>query len=220
MFRKHWRKPSFWRWWWRNRVPLEGRVAAGVAVLALLLAGGWLASGRLSRAEAKSDSGPFVLETTVERLITVREQGKLVKKLVPVVRRVLVQRTRTQFGTQMVTMPGQTRVVREPVVKYVPQVHERVVQVNGKTRTIMETRLVPVTSVQTRTQTNLVTNQQTVVDQRTVTERQTDVRTAVVTETAPPRTVTQTPPPETVTRTETETVTVTRTETLPPETVT
>jgi hypothetical protein len=186
----------------------------GVVLLALLLAGGWLASGRLTRAEAKSDSGPFVLETTVERLVTVRERGKLVKKLVPVVRRMVVRSTRMQFGTQIVTEPGRTHLIRESVVKYVPRVRERVVRVNGKTRTINETRLVPVTTVQTRTQTT--TNQQTVTDQRTVTERQTDVRTAVVTETAPPRTVTQTPPPETVTVTET----VTRTETLPSETVT
>ena len=51
-------------------------------------------------------------------------------------------------------------------MRYVPVVHKRTVLVNGKTKTITETRLVP--TVKTQTLTNVVTNQQTVTNQSTV----------------------------------------------------
>ena len=51
--------------------------------------------------------------------MTVREKGKVVRKLVPVVKRILVKRatqyrTETHYGTRFVTTPGGVRVVREP----------------------------------------------------------------------------------------------------------
>ena len=62
-------------------------------------------------------------------------------------------RTQTFFGTQFVTEPGRVRLVPHTTVKYVTTVSKRVVTVNGKTRTIKETRTVPVSIVRTLTQT-------------------------------------------------------------------
>jgi hypothetical protein len=216
MFRQHWRDPHFWNWWWRNRLPLEVRAVAALVLLALLLGGGWFAAGRLSTAHAGRDA--YVLETTVQRVVTVREKGKLVRKLIPVVRRVVVQpstefRTQTQYATQVVTTPGGVRIVRKPVIRYVPKIRIRVVTNNGRVRTVSETRLVPTTKVETRTETSVVTGErtvtntavqtQTVVNVRTVTNTQTETvvatTTQVQTETEPPVTVTETQPAETVT---------------------
>lgn len=216
MFRQHWRDPHFWNWWWRNRLPLEVRVGAALVLLALLLGGGWFAAGRLGTAHAGRDA--YVLETTVQRVVTVREKGKLVRKLVPVVRRVVVQpstefRTQTQYATEVVTTPGGVRIVRKPVVRYVPKIRTRVVTNNGRVRTVSETRFVPTTKVETRTETAVVTGErtvtntavqtQTVVNVRTVTNTQTETvvatTTQVQTETEPPVTVTETLPAETVT---------------------
>ncbi len=220
MFGNHWRELSFWKWWWRERAPIELRVGTYVFLLALVLSGGWLAAGRLSAAGAVSDT--YALETTLVRTITVRQQGKLVRRVVRVVKHVEVRpetilRTETSFGTKFVTTPGGVRLVREKVVRYVPRVRTRVVTVGGKTRTVTETQVVPTTTVQTRTETNVVTGAtrvqtetqsettvvtvvQTVVDQRTVTETETQTNTRTVTETVPVTvTVTETAPPETVT---------------------
>ena len=222
MFRKNWHHPEFWKWWWQNRVTLEARILAGVVLLALLVVGGWFGSVYLTTAGAGSGSDSYVLETTVERVVTVREKGKIIRKIIPVVRRVVVPSTayrlKTQYGTRLVTVNGETRVVRQRVVRYVPRVRDRLVTVNGRTRTVSETRLVPTTTVRTRTQTAIVTSERTVTatqvqtrtDERTVTNTDTQYRTITdtLTETSPPVTVTttETLPAETVTVVETVTV--------------
>jgi hypothetical protein len=179
------------------------RVGCYVLLLAALLTGGWFAASRLSPAAA--DTSAYALETTLTKTVTVRQNGKLVRRAVRVVKRVRLRpetvfRTDTAFGTKFVTTPGGVRVVRQRVVKYVPRVRTRVVTVGGKTRTVTETRQVPTTTVETRTETNVVTgatrtvtetqsrtdvvtNERTVVDQQTVTETQT--HTVTVTETVP-----------------------------------
>jgi hypothetical protein len=217
MFRKHWSDPNFWKWWFRNRFSLEVRVGGALVLLALLLGGGWVAADRLTPATA-ADSSAYVFETTVKRVVTVREKGKIVRKLVPVVRRIVVHpatqyRTETQYGTRLVRTPGGVRTVRQPVIRYVPEVRTRVVTNNGRVRTVSETKFIPTTKVETRTETAVVTGErtvtntavqiQTVVNARTVTDTQTatvlDTVTEVQTETAPPVTVTETLPAETVT---------------------
>ena len=212
VFRKHWREPSFWKWWWQNRLSLEIQVGAMLVLLALILGGGWLAADKLAPANA-ADSSSYVLETTVNRVVTVREKGKVVRKLVPVVKRILVKRatqyrTETQYGTRFVTTPGGVRVVREPVIRYVPKVRTRVVTNQGRVRTVSETRFLPTTNIETRTQTAVVTGErtitntaiqtQTVVNARTVTETHTatvfdtvtDVQTQTETVTQPATTIT------------------------------
>jgi hypothetical protein len=222
VFGSHWREFSFWKWWWRERAPIGLRVGTYVFLLALMLTGGWLAANRVSSAGAASATYPLETTQVEVRTITVRQQGKLVRRVVRVVKRVRLRpetilRTETSFGTTFVTTPGGVRLVREQVVKYVPHVRTRVITVGGKTRTVTETHVVPTTTVETRTETNVVTGAtrvltetraettvvtdvQTVVDQRTVTETETQTNTRTVTETVPVTvTVTETTPPETVT---------------------
>jgi hypothetical protein len=214
MFRKHWREPSFWRWWWRERAPQEARLAVAAVAVVAFLAGGFFAADRLAQANAGvSETDAFTFQTTVERLVTVREHGKTVVRRVPVVRRVFLRPQtafETRFDTRVITTPGGVKTVRQRVVKLVPVVSRRIVTVNGKTRTLTETRLVPTTRVETRTQTSVVTNQQTVVNQDTttvvatrtetlpVTQTETQTRTVVETQTLPPETVTQTVPAVTI----------------------
>src|SRR5689334_14725603 len=199
MFRRHWKDPGFWKWWWRNRLSESSRRGAGLGLVILLLAGGWLAADRLTSAGAETGTDAYVLQTTIERVVTVREKGKLVERRVPVVRRVVVSAPGSlQYSTELVTVAGRPRVVRQPVVRYVPRVEKRFVTVNGRASTVSGTRLVPTTTVRTRTQTAVVTAERTVTNtrtrtyERTVTATETRLRTITDTrtETAPARTVT------------------------------
>jgi hypothetical protein len=215
--RENWKDFRFWAWWWRNRVATEAKLGIGALVGALLIVGGYFASSSLTGADAASTGGQsYILQTTVTRVVTVREHGKTLVKRIPVVVRRSVIRSKTAYqtlvDTRYVTTPGAVRYETRKVVRYVPVVKRKVVHVNGKTTTLTQTRLLP--TVKTQTLTNVVTNQQTVTNQSTVVVNHTDtvVRpvTTVVTKTItlPPDTVTQTQ-----TQTETQTVTVTQTET-------
>ena len=225
MMRRHWRELGFWRWWWHEPSRFEVKAVVTVVVLALMLGGGWVVADRLSTASASGASSPgFTFETTVEKVVTVREKGKLVRKLVPVVRKVFVKRktqfkTLTDVTTRVVKTPGGVRIVRHKVVKLVPVVKRKVVTVDGKTKTLVTTRLMPTTNIQTQTQTLVQTQTQTQVqvDVRTQTQTQTQTETNTVTTV---QTVTQ-PVTQTVTTTVTqEPVTVTTTVTQDPVTVT
>lgn len=211
--REHWRERGYWLWVWRDRVPFEARLALGAILVVALLGVGWMAADRLTAANASSaTSKPFVLETTVSKLITVREKGKLVVKRVPVVKRIVRSETATanvtqlRYQTNYITSPGRTRTVRRLVTTVVPVVKTHVVKVNGRTRTVVETNFVTTT----RTETQVQTRQQTVTN--TLTQPSTVTQSQVTTTT---RTVTSTQ-----TQTQTQTVTTTNTVTLPAETVT
>ena len=122
-----------------------------------MLGGGWIAADRLSTASASVSTADQFLtfETTVQKVVTVREKGKLVRKLVPVVRKVFVKRqaqfkTLTDVQTDVIKTPGGTRTVEHKVVKLVPVVKKKVITVNGKTKTLVTTQLVPTTNVQTQ----------------------------------------------------------------------
>jgi hypothetical protein len=214
--RAHWREVHYWLWLWHRRVPAEAKLAFGALLVLLLAGGGWFAADRLTAAHATvSSSDSFVLETTVEKVVTVRERGKVVRKIVPVVKRVVLPRQtaialRTRYEKQLVTVPGTVQVVRRLVTTFVPVVKTQLVKVNGKTRTVVRTQLVPTTKVETQTETRAVTNQQTITNRQTITNQQTITNTRAVTET---QTRTQTLPATTVTQV--QTVTVTQTETVP-----
>src|SRR5579871_3140488 len=119
MFRRYWREGDFWRWLWRERVRTEVKILIGAIVLALMLGGGWAAADRLSKANAgvsSASGGFFTFETTVDRLVTVRESGRIVRKLVPVVKKVFVRpktsfKTTTAVQTHVVTQAGVVRTV-------------------------------------------------------------------------------------------------------------
>jgi hypothetical protein len=173
MFRKHWREPAFWRWWWGNQAPHSAKVSlAGLALLGFLGIGFFAALG-LSEANAGGkDPRALTFQTTVDKLVTVRDRGRIVVRRVPVVRRVVYRpQTAVQmlFGTRVVTTPGRSVV------------QKRIVTVGGRTRTIIATQTVSRTRTQTRvqTETNVVTDQQTVVRTETlpVTVQQTVVQT-------------------------------------------
>ena len=213
MIREHWRELGFWRWWWNNRVPTTARLIGALIAVIVFLGGGFLAADRLATASAGLSTGAYTFETTVEKVVTVREHGKTIVKRVPVVRRIaMTPRTvmETRFDTRVITTPGGIRIVERRVVRTVPVIRRRVVTVNGKTRTTTETRLVQTTRIQTatQTQTTVVTNQNTTTLEHTHTE--TNVRTETQ-----PVTVKQTE-----TQTNTVTVTQTQTQTLPAQTVT
>ena len=226
MFRKHWRSSRYWRWVWTDRVPPEVKALVGVVVIALMLGGGWFAADRLSTASAGTtqSGGVLTFETTVQKVVTVREKGKIVRKLVPVVRKVFVKRrtafkTTTDVRTNVVTLNGGVRTVRTKVVVHVPVVSKKVVTVDGKTKTIVTTRLVPTTNIETqtstltRTQTQTQTQVQTQVQTQTQTQTQTNnVTTTKTVVTTQPVTIVQT---VTTTRTVTNTQTLTTTQTLP-----
>src|SRR5579862_8702113 len=149
MFRRHWRDGEFWRWFWRERTRGEVKVLIAAIVLALMLGGGWAAADRLSSASAglsASSGGYFTFETTVDRLVTVRESGRIVRKLVPVVKKVFVKsktsfETTTAVQTHVITEAGGVRTVRNKVVVHVPVVSTKIVTVNGKTKFLVTTRL-------------------------------------------------------------------------------
>jgi hypothetical protein len=193
MFRKHWREPAFWRWWWGNSAPPGAKVSlAGLALIAFL-AVGFLAAVGLSQANVgRAGARALTLESTVDKLVTVRDKGRIVVRRVPVVRRVVFRpetAVHTLFGTRVVTTAG-ARVVQTSLVTV--NGTTRLVTVGGRTRTIVATKTVSDTRTQTQvqTETNVVTDQQTVVRTETVpvTVQQTVVQTA------PPLTVTETLP--------------------------
>lgn len=216
MFREHWRELAFWKWWWNNRVPPELRAGAIVALLGLVLGGGLFVAALTTRHDPGARAAAQI-ETTEVKVVTIRERGHVVSKLVPVVKRVTLRpstayETQTALQTRYVTSPGHVQVVDKPVVRYVPVVKKRVVTVGGKTHTVGVTVRVPTTRFVT--QTNQVTNLQTVTNATTVHDRVTQTQTVHDT-----HTVTNT---QTVTNTVTNTQTETQvqTVTLPPVTIT
>jgi hypothetical protein len=217
--RKHWHEVDYWRWVWRRRLRSEAKIAIAAVLFVLLLGGGWFAADRLTGARASvSSTDGFLLETTVRRVVTVREHGKVVRWILPVVRRVYLRREtaivlRTKYEKQVVTAPGTVRIVRRVVTTYVPIVKNQRVTVSGKLRTVVRTQVVPTTRVETQIQTQ--THTQTITKNRTITQTRTrtlPAQTVTQTQTAK---VTQTET-KTVTQTVPATVTETQTVTLPP----
>lgn len=211
MFRENWRTFAFWRWWWRSHVPVDAKYMAFILLAGVLLVGGFFASGHLAGANAAQSADSYVRETTISKVVTVKEHGRTVVKRVPVVVRKTIVRSSTAWATsvdtRVVTKPGGVRYVTKRVTHYIPVVKKRTVLVDGKTKTVTETRLVPTV----KTETAVVTNQQTVTNQNTVVVNKTNTVTQPVT-TVETHTVTL--PAQTVTHTETQTETETVTQTV------
>jgi hypothetical protein len=233
LLRNNWRSPAFWRYWWREGIRRDIKLLVILVLIPILLVGGYFAASGLTSAQASGGSSSYVLETTIQKVVTVREHGRVIVKRMPVVvRRTIVKNhtsRETIVDTRVVTTPGGVHYVTRKVLRYVPVVHKRVVTIKGKTTTITETRLVPTIKTQTQTLTNVVTNQQTVTNvvnhSETVVQPVTTVvvKTQTETQTLPPNTVTVTKTQtetQTETRTVTETVTQTQTVTEPSITIT
>ena len=230
--RQHWRELDYWHWLWRQRTPRAAKLAIIGVVLAAILVGGWFVADGLTAAKATPTADSLILETTVNKLVTVREKGKLVTKTVPVVKRVVRVRARTEtkvdrqtdlrYSTRVVTKPSGVRIVRRVVTTRVPVVKNHVITVNGKTKTVAVTSHVPTTRVETQTQTQTETRQQTVTQpgasntvtqtstvNHTTTNVQTQTQTVTTVQTQTVTTVNTVTNVQTVTNTVTTTQTVT-----------
>ncbi len=155
MYRDNWRSLAFWRWWWRYSVPAEVKIPLAFVLVGLLLFGGYIAAGQLSGASAAGSSSDYVLETA-QKVVTVREHGKLTVKRVPVVVRRVVVRSHTAYqtvvATKVVTAKGGVRRVVREVPRFVPV--ERVVKVTNQSTVVVnhtDTVVQPVTSLVTTT---------------------------------------------------------------------
>ncbi len=149
VFRDNWRSLAFWRWWWSNSLSTEVKVPLAFVIVAMLLVAGYFAANQMSGASAAIDSSTYV-QTTVRKVVTVRQHGKLVVRRVPVVIRRNVVHSQTSYQTvidkQVVTTRGGVRRVVQKVPQFVPV--ERVVNVTvDHTQTVVQ----PVTSIVTTT---------------------------------------------------------------------
>ncbi len=183
MIRKHWYKPRFWAWWWVNRAPDGLRMLLVVAVCGASAGAGYMLASRVSAAHASTLTSVAVRTVrvtvkgaTVERTLTVREKGRIVRTTVPVVHKVVTPGktstlTTTVYVTRNVFVPVTNTVAGAPVTDTVagPPVTDTVagkavtdtVTVSGPTHTVVQTQVVPTVV----TSTNVVTHQvtQTVV---------------------------------------------------------
>jgi hypothetical protein len=181
--RWRWFRPGYWGWRWRSDVSREAKLVSALIGLGAVAVAGYLAADTLGGPTSTSES----YETTVEKVVTVRERGRTVRKPVRVVQQVLVTTSSASDGTQVVT---------RRIVSTVPVLRRQVVTEAGRARTVVETR----------TRTRAVTDRQTVTDSQTVTDEQLVTVTRPVT-TTQTSTVVRTVP-TTVTETESVTVTV------------
>jgi hypothetical protein len=190
-------------------VPFGAKVATIGVLLCGLLAGGLGAADRVT--SSSGDSNKLMLQSTVEKLVTVREKGRIVVKLVPVAekkvetgqRRETLYKTEPKYVTRVVSADGDAHV--RTVAKLVPVVTTRqfTPQAVGSTRPITRTETAALTRTVTNTQ-NITQPAETITTTTTNTLTKTETRV------------------ETTTRTATQTLTETRVETvtLPAEIVT
>jgi hypothetical protein len=207
-----WRDPQYWLWVWRRRVPFGAKVTTIGVLLCALLVGGWAAADGLT-SSGGSSSEALVFESTVEKLITVHEKGRIVHKLVPVAmkiearrRRVTVYETKSKYVTLAPSASADGPA--HTVAKLVPVATTRRI-------TIIEPR------ADTRTRPESPARTETATRTRTVTSTQNNTQPAVTIATTQTSTLTRTETRvETMTRTETRTVTETQAVTLPAQTLT
>jgi hypothetical protein len=230
---RKWVDTEWYRYLWHRRLSPEARGLIVLALVLLVLGGGYVAATGLASAAGSTSSAadPYILQTTtVTRVVTVHKNGKAIVKRVPLVQTVRIKaKALTVRDVQTVTTPEGVKTVPVVKLRYVPvtktvdrivkHVVTNVVTKNGKTRTVVTSRAVtvPVTvlQTQTQTQTRVVTNDQTVTNEHTDTVvASRPVTTTVV---SPPQTTTIVRTDETTT---TVVVTQTQTETLPPDTTT
>jgi len=237
--RSHWREPGYWRWLW-HRVPSGARSATLAVLLIALVGAGWVTADRATSSGSNDAVGsePILIRTTVQKVVTYREKGKVIRKVIPIVKKIkvvqgpeTVYQTQRDYVTRVEVTPG--KAVTHIVSALVPVTSTRQITVDGKPRIVVRTQLVPTTRTQTQTvpltktivSTHSetapgVTNNNTVTktDTRTLThsETRTQTQTQIQTQTQV-QTVVQT---QTVTRTETQTVTATETVTVQSDPVT
>jgi hypothetical protein len=133
--------------WWNERVSFETKAALAVLAVVGLVVGGWLAAAGLGSAHATNDSAAkpvkrarsiAVAVRTVERVVTVRRPGKVIKERVPVTKTVY------ERAKQTPAKPGPTRTtyLTRTVLRTVPSYHAYPVTQPAKTVTQTVTQVV------------------------------------------------------------------------------
>jgi hypothetical protein len=204
--RTHWRERQYWLWIWRQRIPFGAKVTGIVVFLCALLGAGWVTADGLTSTHGSSDA--VMLETTVVKLVTVREKGRIVRKAVLVT----MQRPRgasspTQPKYVTVTASASGDATAHTLTRLVPVVAKRQITIDADPRTVTRTRLATTARTRTATVARTVTSSENVT-QPAVTVIKPETSTITRTETRV----------DTITRTQTQAVT--QTVTLPAETVT
>src|SRR5579863_7450545 len=106
--RRNWYRPGFWVWWWDHRAPNGARLIVASAVAIVILFGGYKTASFMTAANGATGSGYVttvrVVKTilrpelvrrviTVSRVVTVHEKGRVIRKLVPLVKKVIAPGT-------------------------------------------------------------------------------------------------------------------------------
>src|SRR5438874_458804 len=139
---------SYWRWWWQTQAGRRTKtllVLAGAAVGGL--AGYALAAGAFTSAEAAGRVEVTTLRRVevrsqpviVDKLVTIRLDGRTVRKLVPVVRTV-TGRSSTLFVTETSSPAVRISTVTAPTTFRPPE--QPAAAVAGSGTTVVETRVV------------------------------------------------------------------------------
>jgi len=130
VFRKHWREPRFWIWWWERNLSRESRLGLAAVLSVVLLAAGWTTAARLTSANASSVDDPSVWATTVARTITVHAKRASVTPTRVVTRQVV----RYKPSTSVETLVRTNVVTAERVVTRTAAVTRTIVDTHTVTR--------------------------------------------------------------------------------------
>jgi hypothetical protein len=111
---RRWLDPGWYRHLW-SRMSLDLRLGIIFVTLAALGVGGFAAVAAIH----DEPSTYFALLTTSQKTVHVREQGRIVVKRIPVVKRIY-SRPVTVEQTRTIKTAGGTKIVTQPVVRYKP----------------------------------------------------------------------------------------------------
>lgn len=216
---RRWLDRHWYHYLWR-RMSVDLKAFVLVLTLSGAGVGGFFAFEAVGATASQATTAAYVpMTTTVHKLVRVLENGRVVIKRVPVIKRIFAKPVTVQ-ETRTIQTPSGPRVVTRNVVHYQTVYRKKVITVRGKsvtvnqvvtdTRMLTDTQLLTVTSerivgqtvVQQVTNEHTATVNQTVVNERTVTlppQTETIVTTAQGDTVTVHETVTVTTPGDTVT---------------------
>jgi len=209
---QHWRRPSYWRWWWQTQASHRTKAMLVVGGAALGgFAGYALAAGAFTSAQAAGRVEVTTLyhveldPVTVDKIVTTGGAERTVRKVVPVLRTV------TGAPSTLIVTKTSSPIVSIHTVTAAATFRPPK-QLAAVGTTVVETRIVP------KTETATVAHERVVTERRTVTKPQTVQRTVTQAAAAVTRTMTETettfvsqPTTQTTTRTVVQTTPVTTT---------
>ncbi len=153
---RRWLDPAWYRHLW-SRMSLDLRVGMIVAALVALGVGGFAAVTAIHEESSTYSS----LLTTSQRTVHVREQGRIVVKRIPVVKRIYA-RPVTVEQTRTIKTIGGTKIVTQRVVRYKPVHRPKVLTVRNVVTVTQPTTVTQPLTVTGPGRTDTVTATQTV----------------------------------------------------------